>query len=79
MHTKKIENHEELFSFMKVNGFNVFDSLTVDEFLENMNWENWFSNGVVDVKILNHTFGELHLANFRDSQHPVIMEMFSIS
>lgn len=75
---KRINDYSQLFDVMKNNNFFSNPNEQVETFLKDLHvGENWFSNLVVDIKIMRDEFGEDRLYNYRNIQHRVIDELFN--
>lgn len=71
---KTIRFHASFFEAMKEQGFFRWSEwMTTEMWLSDLHFgENWFSNGVVEFKILRDEFGQDEFVNFRSLKHDMI-------
>lgn len=71
---KAIRFHASFFEVMKQEGFfRWMDGVTEEYWLSELHFgENWFSNGVVEFKIIRGTDGRDEFVNFRSLKHDTI-------
>lgn len=78
---KQVHNLEALFNRMKDNGFIIDPATTFDEFKSYISesQENWFSNGVVEVKLFTGDYRGITLSNFRRILNPHVDLLFEVA
>lgn len=77
---KSFSNVDEVFDALLKHGFFVDEShRDVAKSRVYTNHEHWYTNKVVEIKILRGYFGSFELSNYRRLKHKVIEEIFAVA